>query len=52
MLLAFHKPYGVISQFTPDGAPGVGAGSGYFIVRVVAGNHGETGAQTPPLVRP
>jgi 23S rRNA pseudouridine2457 synthase len=21
MLLAFHKPYGVISQFTPDGSP-------------------------------
>ncbi len=22
MLIAFHKPYGVISQFTPDGSPG------------------------------
>ena len=21
MLLAFHKPYGVLSQFTPDGSP-------------------------------
>ena len=21
MLIAFHKPYGVISQFTPDGSP-------------------------------
>ena len=21
MLLAFHKPHGVISQFTPDGSP-------------------------------
>jgi len=21
MILAFHKPYGVISQFTPDGSP-------------------------------
>jgi len=21
MILAFHKPYGVLSQFTPDGSP-------------------------------
>lgn len=21
MLIAFHKPYGVLSQFTPDGSP-------------------------------
>ena len=21
MLLAFHKPYGILSQFTPDGSP-------------------------------
>jgi 23S rRNA pseudouridine2457 synthase len=23
MLIAFHKPYGVVSQFTPDGSPNV-----------------------------
>jgi 23S rRNA pseudouridine2457 synthase len=34
MLIAFHKPYGVVSQFTPDGSPNYPLAAFHFPPRV------------------